>query len=154
MEGGLAATTVESVAARAKASKVTIYKWWPSRGVVAVDAYFHRFGQTYSPVDTADVAADLILQIRQLVRAFRGRAGEIMAELIGQAQSDPALAATLRAGWLQPRREATAALLQRAVDRSQHPAGRGHPDGAGPAVRPGLLAAHDAPRAARRWPGR
>ena len=119
VEGGLAATTIESVAARAGVSKVTIYKWWPSRGAVAVDAYFHRFDQTYSHVDTGDVAADLTLQIRQLVRAFRGRAGEIMAELIGQAQSDPSLAVTLRAGWLQPRRETTAALLQRAVDRSQ-----------------------------------
>ncbi len=48
VEGGLAATTVESIAARAGVSKVTIYKWWPSRGAVAVDAYFHRFDQTYS----------------------------------------------------------------------------------------------------------
>ena len=42
-----------------------------------------------------------------------------MAELIGQAQTDPVLAETLRSGWLQPRREATAAVLQRAIVRSQ-----------------------------------
>ena len=46
-----------------------------------------------------------------------------MAELIGQAQSDPVLAATLRAGWLLPRREARPPVLTRAVDRGQLRAG-------------------------------
>jgi AcrR family transcriptional regulator len=119
VEGGLAAATMEAIAARAGVSKVTIYKWWPSRGAVAVDAYFHRFDETYSYVDTGDVAADLTTQVRLLIRAFGGRAGEIMAELIGQAQTDPALAETLRTGWLLPRREAAAAVLQRAVERGQ-----------------------------------
>jgi AcrR family transcriptional regulator len=118
-EGGLAALTFESIAARAGVSKVTIYKWWPSRGAVAVDAYFHRHQETYSFDDTGDVARDLATQLRLLIRAFRGRAGEVMAELIGQAQADPVLAETLRSGWLQPRREATAAVLGRAIDRSQ-----------------------------------
>jgi AcrR family transcriptional regulator len=119
VEGGLSAATMEAIAARAGVSKVTIYKWWPSRGAVAVDAYFRRFDETYAYVDTGDVAADLSTQIRLLLHSFRGRAGEIMAELIGQAQSDPALAETLRRVWLLPRREATATVLRRAVDRSQ-----------------------------------
>jgi AcrR family transcriptional regulator len=119
VEGGLPAATMEAIAARAGVSKVTIYKWWPSRGAVAVDAYFHRFDETYTYVDTGDVRTDLTTQIRLLLRSFRSRAGEIMAELIGQAQSDPSLAETLRTGWLLPRREATAAVLRRGVDRSQ-----------------------------------
>jgi len=118
-EGGLAALTFESIAARAGVSKVTIYKWWPSRGAVAVDAYFHRHQETYSFDDTGDVARDLGTQLRLLIRAFRGRAGAVMAELIGQAQSDPVLAETLRSGWLQPRREATAGVLGRAIERGQ-----------------------------------
>jgi AcrR family transcriptional regulator len=119
IEGGLAAMTFESIAAQAGVSKVTIYKWWPSRGAVAVDAYFHRHKEAYSFDDTGDVARDLTTQLRLLIQAFRGRAGEVMAELIGQAQTDPGLAETLRSGWLQPRREATAEVLRRAVDRSQ-----------------------------------
>src|SRR3984885_9569643 len=88
IEGGLAAATIESIAARAGVSKVTIYKWWPSRGSVAIDAYFHRYRQTIAFPDTGRVADDLIAQILVMIEAFRGRAGEIMAELIGQAQSD------------------------------------------------------------------
>ncbi len=119
VEGGLKAATMESIAERAHVSKVTIYKWWPTRGAVAIDAYFHRYRQTYSFVDTGDLAADLVVQIRLLLDAFRGRAGELMAELIAQAQADPNLAESLAAGWLRPRREATAAVLQRAIGRGQ-----------------------------------
>jgi len=119
VEGGLPAATIEAVAARAGVSKVTIYKWWPSRGSVAVDAYFHRYRQTGAFPDTGELATDLVGQIRALVEAFRGRAGSIMADLIGRAQSDPALADTLRSRWLQPRRDASAEVLLRAIARGE-----------------------------------
>jgi AcrR family transcriptional regulator len=119
VEGGFAATTIEAVAARAGVSKVTIYKWWPTRGAVAIDAYFHRNRQTIRFTDTGDLSHDLARQMVVLIRAFRGRAGGVMAELIGQAQSDPILAETLRSRWLTPRREVTAAILQRAIDRGE-----------------------------------
>jgi AcrR family transcriptional regulator len=119
LEGGLAATTIEGIAARAGVSKVTIYKWWPTRGAVAIDSYFHRYRQTISFDDTGDLARDLSGQVLTLIDAFRGRAGEVMAELIGQAQSDPDLAETLRTKWIEPRREASSALVQRAVDRGE-----------------------------------
>jgi hypothetical protein len=43
----------------------------------------------------------------------------VMAELIGQAQSDPDLAETLRTRWLDPRRQASTALVQRSIDRGE-----------------------------------
>ena len=118
-EGGLAAATIEGIAARAGVSKVTIYKWWPTRGAVAIDAYFHRYRQTGAFADTGDIRADLTGQIQVLIRAFRGRAGQLMAELIGQAQTDAVLADELRARWIEPRRTATAAVLRRAVARGE-----------------------------------
>lgn len=118
-EGGLGAATIEAIAARAGVSKVTIYKWWPTRGSVAIDAIFHRYRQTIDFPDTGDVAKDLTSQMLIMVAAFRGRTGEIMAELIGQAQSDPVLAETLRTGWLQPRREVSSAVIRRGIDRGQ-----------------------------------
>ncbi len=119
IEGGLAAASIEAVAARAGVSKVTIYRWWPSRGALAIDAYFHRYRQTNEFEDTGDLARDLSTQIAALVTAFRGRAGGVMAELIGQAQSDPTLGDVLRSRWLAPRRQATAAVLRRAAERGE-----------------------------------
>jgi AcrR family transcriptional regulator len=118
-EKGFSATTIEAIAARAQVSKVTIYKWWPSRGAVAIDAYLHRYRQTLDFTDTGDVAADLTAQLQLLVEAFRGRAGDIMGDLIGEAQHDPALAAALRDGWLQPRRNMTADVLRHAIERGE-----------------------------------
>lgn len=119
VEGGVSAVTMEAVAARAGVSKVTVYKWWPTRGAVAVDGYFDRYRQTIAFDDTGDVARDLRRQMKLLLRAFTGRAGAIMAELIGQAQGDQGLRETLRSRWIGPRREATRHVLRRAIDRGQ-----------------------------------
>jgi AcrR family transcriptional regulator len=119
LESGFAATTIESIAARAGVSKVTIYKWWSSRGAVAIDAYFHRYSDSIAFSDSGDVVTDLTSQILLVVRAFRGRAGEVMAELLGHAQGDPVLAEMWRERWLQPRRDATTMVLRRAIDRGQ-----------------------------------
>jgi AcrR family transcriptional regulator len=119
LEGGLTATTIEAVAARAHVSKVTIYKWWPSRGALVVDAYFDHFRETMVFEDSGEIAHDLETQIGRLIDAFRDRAGELMAELIGQAQSDPLLAQQIRERWLAPRREATKVILRRGIERGQ-----------------------------------
>jgi AcrR family transcriptional regulator len=119
VEGGLAAATMEAIATRAAVSKVTIYKWWPTRGAVAVEAYFRRYRPTMLFDDTGDIASELIGQLSLLVEAFRGRAGAVMAELIGQAQTDPIMADMLRTQWIQPRREASTAVFRRAIERGQ-----------------------------------
>ena len=81
IEGGLQSATIESIAARAGVSKVTIYKWWPTRGAVAVDAYFHRYRQTIDYEDTGDVARDLAAPIRSVIDAFRSRAGPVVTRV-------------------------------------------------------------------------
>src|SRR5664280_2537029 len=75
VEGGLAAATIEAVAARAQVSKVTIYKWWPSRGSVAVDAYFHRYRQTDEFEDTGDLTSDPVAGTPAACLGCRAKAG-------------------------------------------------------------------------------
>ena len=41
-DDGMAGFTIEKVANVSGASKMTIYKWWPSKGALALDGYFHR----------------------------------------------------------------------------------------------------------------
>jgi AcrR family transcriptional regulator len=118
-DGGLSAATIEAVAARAGVSKVTIYRWWPNRGALAVDAYFWRYRATIAFRLTGDTAADLTTQLRNLIRVFRGRAGTLMAELLGQAQTDPVLSEQIREGWLKPRRQVSRDILLDAVRRGE-----------------------------------
>lgn len=119
VEGGFTAATMEAVAARAGVSKVTIYKWWPSRGAVAVEAYFHRFRPVMPPRDSGDLVRDMTGQLGDMVDAFRSRPGEILAELIGAAQTDPHLAEVLRARWIQPRRDVAVAMFRRAIEANE-----------------------------------
>lgn len=117
---GMAAFTIERVAARAGASRMTIYKWWPSKGALALDGYFTVVGPTLAFPDTGDIAADLTSQLLNFVRLLRETpAGRVIAELIGQAQTDPQLAEAYRQRYSSPRRALAVEALTRAVERGQ-----------------------------------
>jgi AcrR family transcriptional regulator len=121
---GMAAFTIEKVANRSGASKMTIYKWWPSKGALALDGYFHRVAPELAFSDTGDIEADLRAQLHAFLRVIRdSAAGRVIAELIGQAQSDPELKAAYLQRYSSPRRALAVAALERAKERGQLRAG-------------------------------
>lgn len=120
LSDGMAAFTIERVAALAGASKMTIYKWWPSRGVLALEGYAACMDTTLSMPDTGDIEADLTTQLSTYVHVLRDTpAGRVTAELLAQAQTDPELAAAFRRSYSQPRRQVGATALRRAQERGQ-----------------------------------
>ncbi|MFF3562514.1 TetR/AcrR family transcriptional regulator C-terminal ligand-binding domain-containing protein [Streptomyces sp. NPDC002574] len=117
---GMAAFTIERVANAAGASKMTIYKWWPSKGALALDGYFTAVRDTLAFPDTGDITADLTAQLRAFVRLMtRTRAGRIVVELVGQAQTDPDLSAAFREHYSGPRRAFAVEVIGRAQQRGQ-----------------------------------
>jgi len=119
LEEGMSAFTMERVAAESGASKVTLYKWWPSKGALALDGYTHAVSHDLEFPDTGDLAADLRAQLRAFVAVLCGPAGRAVAELIGQAQTDPELAAAYRERYSGPRRALAVEVLTRARARGQ-----------------------------------
>ncbi|WP_067677831.1 TetR/AcrR family transcriptional regulator [Nocardia miyunensis] len=101
---GIRSLTFEKVAARAGASKVTLYKWWPSPGALAFEAYFDAVQDTLAFPDTGDIRRDLTAQLHAFVDLLH-RNGPVVAEIIGAAQSDPDLAASLSEQYIRPRRD-------------------------------------------------
>src|SRR5690606_23839420 len=65
---GLPAVTFDRVAKEAGASKVTLYKWWPSPGALAAEAYFAQSAPVLEFPDTGDIRADLVSQLTAFVR--------------------------------------------------------------------------------------
>lgn len=117
---GLGAVTFERVANLAGSSKTTLYKWWPSAGALAAEAYFTRVEHALEFPDTGDIEADLRTQLRAFVRVLTTEgAGAVIAELIGAAQTDPALRAAFSASYSRPRRNLALAALERARGRGQ-----------------------------------
>ncbi|HEY1968148.1 MAG TPA: TetR/AcrR family transcriptional regulator [Pseudonocardia sp.] len=119
MEEGMSAFTMERVAARSGASKVTLYKWWPSKGALALDGYTQAVSHDLEFPDTGDIEADLISQVRSFIGVLRGPAGRAIAELIGQSQTDPELAAAYRERYSAPRRALAVHALLTARKRGQ-----------------------------------
>ncbi|MEV8098070.1 TetR/AcrR family transcriptional regulator [Kitasatospora sp. NPDC085879] len=120
LEDGMGTFTIEGVAERAGASKTTIYKWWPSKGALALDGYFHAVESTLAFPDTGDIRADLTTQIQAFARLVtQTPAGRVIAELVGQAQTDPDLSAALLERYSGPRRRLAVEAMRRAQDRGQ-----------------------------------
>ena len=116
LAGGLRAATVDGIAARAGVSKATVYRWWPSRGAVALDGFLHQVEDTIQVPEGATTHDALVHQLRALVGLLRDTpSGPLLRALTAQAESDPEVAAALRDQWLAPRRAATVAILERAV---------------------------------------
>ncbi|WP_432494980.1 TetR/AcrR family transcriptional regulator C-terminal ligand-binding domain-containing protein [Kineococcus gypseus] len=104
-EEGLPGVTFERAAASAGVSKMTLYKWWPSTGALAMEAYSHAVEQTLAFEDTGDLAADLRAQLRSFVHLLTDeRSGPVIAALVGAAQSDAVLAAAFAERYTRPRR--------------------------------------------------
>ena len=117
---GMGAFTIERVAALAGASKMTIYKWWPSKGVLALEGYASTVDAALAVPDTGDIEADLTTQLITYVHLLRDTpAGRVTAELLGAAQTDPELAAALQRSYSGPRRTVGLAALRTAQERGQ-----------------------------------
>nr|WP_236646685.1 TetR/AcrR family transcriptional regulator [Micromonospora acroterricola] len=117
---GMAGFTIEKVAAQARASRMTIYKWWPSKGALALDGYFTVVAPTLAFPDTGDIVTDLTSQLVAFVHLLRDTpAGRVISQLIAQAQTDPELAIAYRQRYSGPRRALGVEALNRAVARGQ-----------------------------------
>lgn len=120
LEQGMGAITFEKVALRAGASKMTLYKWWPSPGALALEAYFAAVQERLAFPTTGDLERDLTTQLQAFVRLLtQERGGPVIAELIGAAQTDPALAAAFSAHYTGPRRQLAVDRLARAREDGQ-----------------------------------
>lgn len=119
-ESGLAKVTIDGIAARAGVGKRTIYRWWPSKGAVVLDAWSQRLqGGLYKRAESTQ-SGDFETDLKQMLKdAWIGAVGDslpVLAWLIGEAQHDTDLAAELWRRLLSPTRDTVAARIRRAQD--------------------------------------
>jgi len=120
VSGGINAVTMEAIANRAQVSKVTLYKWWPSRAHVMLESLFSRTTHTLAVDESASPAQLLTSQLDSLARLFRDtESGPLMADLVAAGQADPDIRAALDQQWLRPRRQVATSLLRAAVERGE-----------------------------------
>ncbi|KAF0100629.1 MAG: transcriptional regulator [Rhodospirillaceae bacterium] len=111
---GLSATTYERVAAATGVSKVTIYKWWPTREALLVDAFLEQ-ARTFLPLpENGHPVAIVRAHAASYVAALNGTFGRVQLAVIAECIGSSGTAATFGERYLGKRRAAGVALLMRA----------------------------------------
>jgi AcrR family transcriptional regulator len=105
--------TMEEVAKRAGVGKPTLYKWWPTKATLVLAMLCERMAPNLAIPTVLTAEESLRLRVRRLIDAFNGPFGKIVAGLIGEGQSEPAIRQQFFDRLVSPRRAATIADLQR-----------------------------------------
>jgi AcrR family transcriptional regulator len=103
---------MEAIARRAGVSKQTIYRWWPTKAKILLEALVEGAAAIAPVRDTGSFEADLRSFVRSTV-AGGARNGHLLAALMAEAQFDEDLAESFRAGFLARRRQILRELLER-----------------------------------------
>jgi AcrR family transcriptional regulator len=124
VEVGFVKLTIEGIAERAGVAKQTIYRWWPSKVAILLDALTVDAAEDLVPADTGDLAGELRSHLRRLARFLTtADAGKVLRALMAQAQHDPGLAERLRTEYLARQHERDRLPFERALHRGDLPAG-------------------------------
>lgn len=122
-EGGYEAVSLPKVAQRAGVSKPTVYRRWPDRAHLVVEAMVRRQPLVQAP-DTGDTRTDLVAHVRGLVAMFtRTPAGQVLPGLVAAMAGDPELARAYRSLLLEPRRAQVRDAVLRGIARGDLAAG-------------------------------
>jgi AcrR family transcriptional regulator len=114
-EEGFERLSIEGVAARAGVGKTTIYRWWPTKGVLAVEAFLEAVTPAIAFRQSGSARNDIVRQMKALAKLYRGHTGHLVCQMIGASQLDPAMRKAFTEGFLYPRRECAYAVFQRGV---------------------------------------
>ena len=105
--------TMESVARRANVGKPTLYKWWPSKAALIM-AMFHERLVSHQEAPAAATAEEVIrTKMQRLIRDLNGLFGKVVADLIAEGQSDPAILHEYYERHVRERRTAAIADIER-----------------------------------------
>jgi AcrR family transcriptional regulator len=91
-EAGYENVSIEAIARRACVGKQTIYRWWPSKGAVILEAAMQSLDPVVTFPDTGDIIADLRFQMCKILEVITTTGfGAAYQGLIAACQSDPDL---------------------------------------------------------------
>jgi AcrR family transcriptional regulator len=111
--------SIEAIAKRAGVGKTTIYRWWPSKAAVVIDAFMEHHLITTPIPEGIPVRDAMKTHLRSLIRRYRGPSGRIVAQIIAESQYDPETLADFRGRFWDGRRAATTALIKRGQDEGE-----------------------------------
>ncbi|MBS2540008.1 TetR/AcrR family transcriptional regulator [Catenulispora sp. NF23] len=122
-ETGYEALRLDAVASRAKASKATLYRHWPGKAELVVDAIqCYEQADLAKNTDTGSLRGDLLATLSGIRDLLTGDLGQLMAGLLAALQKDADLAAAVRSSMVEDKQQINRQMLDRAIARGELPA--------------------------------
>lgn len=121
-EKGFPGFTIEGVAARAKAGKATIYRWWPDRASLAADALLATACEPIPVPDTGSAREDFRRHMQLLAAALRRDFGGQLVSALACTHENRSLTVAFRNSlWKNLRLALTPAFHRAAASRQIRP---------------------------------
>lgn len=96
--------TIEAIAKEAGVGKATIYRWWPSKVSVVIDAFVQNH-IVHTPMPKGASCREAItVHIHRMVQQYSGRGGRLVAQILAEGQSDPEVLREFRERFFYGRR--------------------------------------------------
>ena len=119
-ERGFVDLTIDEVAQRARVSKATIYRRWPTKGTLVFEAFSADFLARQLLPDTGSLRGDLLAALRAWIRTVKGTVkGRTLVGLIAEVKRDPELAEIWRDRFVTPVRAQHRIMFDRALERGE-----------------------------------
>lgn len=120
VEQGYRALTIEGVAARAGVGKQTIYRWWPSRAALVLEAYLAGSDAVPPPATSANTRENVRALLDWLVAVLaQPIGGKVLAGLVADLKHDPDLAERYHRDVVPARRRWMRDALERGKERGE-----------------------------------
>ena len=122
LEVGYDRMSMDAVAARARASKATIYRRWPGKQELVLDAVRSRGPGLTVPEDTGSLRGDLVATYRSAAAGSAAQDADLIAGVLRAMRSAPELADCVRSQVVESKCDVSRTIVARAVERGELPA--------------------------------
>lgn len=116
-EDGYARLTVERIAARAGVGKASLYRRWPDKVSIVLEAVSRSTERPGVP-DTGSLRGDALSYLRSLVR-YRTLNSDAISAISSEALCNTQFGDAFRAGMAEPMMAGMSTILRRAIERGE-----------------------------------
>ena len=88
--------TINDIATEANVGKQTIYRWWPTKPALVLDALEREIKSANPPPATGSTYEDLRMQMQRVAAMFASPTGSIIREMIAESLNDDDIAEQFR----------------------------------------------------------
>jgi AcrR family transcriptional regulator len=111
--------SIEAIAAKAGVGKATVYRWWPNKAELVMEAFLLSVEEELKISTTGSAEKVIREQMTRWTRIFRSPLGRVIAAVIGAGQSDPAMLGAFQRQYVEPRRTEARKLLRVAMRKGE-----------------------------------